>query len=223
MHLDLMGEYGRVEDFRRLVQLFGGEVAQADVLYFPIVAQFVERREGFFGVVASQWPVNVQQVDSLHADVVEAFFRTGQHVVVCEQVGLHFRRQKYVFAVDIGPFDTVADVGFVVVPLCGIDVAIAEFQRGRDDIRTLLRVGVLVRPQSDSRSFVHTGSCASAFVNDVAVPRSVDFSGRSATTDIVRDGVSSGLVPTTIVLAGEAEGDPWNCWTIPSSPKTPER
>jgi len=179
VELDLVREHRRVENFLGSVERLRFEVRDADVSDRPLVVEFVEGRERPLGVVSLHRPVDVEEVEVVRAEFLQALPRAFEYVVVGEVVGVHLRREEHLLPGDVGLREAVADGALVVVVLCGVDVAVAQFEGRRDAVRAGRRV---VLPCADAESvkveFGHTREWVPPKVNAVA-PAGEDHRGYS--------------------------------------------
>ena len=117
------------------------EVRDADVPHCPLLDEFVHRVEGLLvgGLLVGR--VNQEEIDVLGVEPIEAVAGRLDHRVVGAVLARQFRRDEHLFAVDVGIPDRIADRRFALVHLCGVDVAIARVERGRNGPVSLV-VGV---------------------------------------------------------------------------------
>ena len=84
VHLDLIGKQRRIEHVQRPIDCRGLEVRHPDVSGHALLDEFVERRERVFGIVVASRPVDVQQIDRLDAQSVEAIVGRLDDALVAE-------------------------------------------------------------------------------------------------------------------------------------------
>ena len=80
-------------------------------------------------------PVNEVEVDVVQTEVFKGFVHRFDGLLVAAEGDPVLGRYKNVFALYAGRTDAVADADFVGVAPCGIHVAVAEIDRGLDEIR----------------------------------------------------------------------------------------
>ena len=106
-----------------------GEVRDADV---PAHAEFFDLRQRAQRLLQGHvrvWPVQQQQVDSGKAQLCEAVLGRSLEIVRREVSSPDLGRHEYLVAPDPRSAQPVADLAFVLVGLCGVDVAITKLQR----------------------------------------------------------------------------------------------
>src|SRR5258708_27740511 len=75
------------------------------------------------------WPVQQQQLDFGKPQLCKAVLGRSLKIVRREMSGPDLGRHEHLVAADRRSSQTVADLAFVIVGLCGVDVAITKLQR----------------------------------------------------------------------------------------------
>ncbi len=154
--LGLMRKQGRfVGQMRhRLVEQLRREVAHANMsrlsCFLHLHKRIQRTPQRIHIAIEMRRPVDEQQVHVVGAQRAQALLGGALHISGCEVGVPHLRRQKDVLACHRGFGDAGADLGFVLIHLRSVDVAVAH----REGMRHALAAGVagnLVRTQSQRR------------------------------------------------------------------------
>jgi hypothetical protein len=140
-----------VEHLACPVDVVGFEVGDTDPVDQASLVEPVERGQRRRGVVLAGRPVDVQQVDVIGPESVQALLGRGHHRVGVEVRYPELRGEKYLLAGDGGGVDTLADRALVPVYLCGVDVSVAHLERPPDTLATLVVVVVLPGSETEHR------------------------------------------------------------------------
>ena len=148
MNLDLVGHQGLVRKLDRLLQQGGGEICHPDMLRSPVALGLAQDVEGFRQRHLRVRPMDEQQVDPGQSQLDETLIERALEVGGRELVEIDLGGDENVIAVEAGVpqtlVQTLAHSGFIVVALRGVDVAVAQPQRGLDRLdadRVLKRHG----------------------------------------------------------------------------------
>jgi len=207
---DLVGDDRAVGDPNRVPELRGREVADAEVADPTSFAEFGHRGQRLLDGDARVWPVDQEQVQIVDAEIVEARLDGVDHVVVPEVRAPHLRGEKQLLPGNVGGVDRPSHGGLVLVHLCGVDVSVAEVQRGPDRVDTRLPL-VLPGSEADLRDtctvgvdVLHTGAVddSEKTVPKNGATKALARSGRAMTDDPTGplDGVT--VLDASRVLAG---------------------
>jgi hypothetical protein len=113
----------------RLFDQSHDEIRDADV---PGHAEFLDMRQRAQRLLQRHvriWPVQQQQIDFGKAQLCEALLGRSLKIVRREMSGPDLGRHEHLVAPDPRSAQPVADLAFVLIGLCGVDVAITKLQR----------------------------------------------------------------------------------------------
>src|SRR5690348_4896046 len=130
MIFDLVADDVGAMDFDRLAQQRDGEIAHADETRLALGARFGEGAQRFSQRFAAARPMDQQKVDVVAAETLEALLDVAADLRRAQLAHRHLRGDEDFGALHAGIVDRRADLGFVVVKLGGVDVAIADGERG---------------------------------------------------------------------------------------------
>ncbi len=114
-----------IEELARDNELVRVEVREPNVRCQSRLAHSLDSGQRRFGVVVATWTVDVQQVDGVEAEPVDARFRRWADSSCFKRVNPELRRDSQIGPVGVGGGDARAHSALVVVDLRGIEVAVA--------------------------------------------------------------------------------------------------
>ena len=118
----------------RLVEQRDVEIRHADVAREAVALGLGERAHGSFSGICGVRPVHQQQVDIVDAEVGEALVDRAREIGGAQVFVRDLGAEENVVARHAGRAHAFADAAFAAVFPRGVDVAIAELERGRDDL-----------------------------------------------------------------------------------------
>ena len=116
----------------RLVEQRDVEIRHAEVAREPVALGLGERAHGFLQRDLGVRPVHQQEVDIVDAEIGEALVDRAREIGGAQIFVRHLGAEEDVAARHAGRADAFADLALAAVFPCGVDVAIAELERGRD-------------------------------------------------------------------------------------------
>ena len=116
----------------RLVEQRDIEIRHADVARKAVALGLGERAHGFLERDGGVRPVHQQQVDIVDAEIFEALVDRAREIGGAQIFVRHLGAEEDVAARHAGRADAFADLALAAVFPRGVDVAIAELERGRD-------------------------------------------------------------------------------------------
>ena len=86
-------------------------------------------------------PVHEQKIDEIYAEILEAFVHRTREVVGAQIFVRHLGGQEKLVAPHAGGADALADAALGTVFPGGVDMAVAELERGCDDLAAIAQRG----------------------------------------------------------------------------------
>ena len=124
------------------------EIRDADMAREPLPLGLGQRADRLVECNLRVRPVHEQEVDEIDAQILEALIDRTREVIGAQIFVRHLGGQENLVAPQAGRADPLADAALGAVFPGGVDVAIAELQRGGDD---LAAIAERRRAESDRR------------------------------------------------------------------------
>src|SRR5215468_2549863 len=134
MHFELLVDQRLLGEPRRLVEQRDVEVGDADMLRLALALDLVEERDRLAERHARARPVDQQEIDPRHPELLEALVNRALEVDGAELVPPDLRREEHVLALDPGGAQALSHFALIAVHLRGVEMAPARLERGADDV-----------------------------------------------------------------------------------------
>ena len=132
----------------RFIQQRDIEIRDADMAREPLPLCLGQRADRLVECNLRVGPVHEQEIDEIDAQVLKALVDRTREVIGAQIFVRHLGGQENLVAPHAGRADALADAALGAVFPGGVDMAIAELQRGGDDLAAIAERG---RAESDRR------------------------------------------------------------------------